>query len=512
MSGENEHPRDLQHVYVDARHIQSDIEQILRKYFSWLSFLDEKIVSFYAYDTLIDYVGRKENGTIDLNNQHFEMPASTSLWFIRPILKILYHYILSNTQKISSKFKIEEVHSSILFLPVTKRKPHLLSIIRNMLSARGYSCSDMAVTSNNVFWESRETFSKNSIPYTESLLSMTNVFQIVRAVNRIFRTFNSALPKEFSVNVFNKYGINNDNVKNTILKKILYGLTDNIEYGMIGRQISSFKPLAVISEVVKYGKVPFIFSYLNKAEIPTIGLQHGILINPFDYYPSSKYFGCSSLYSKKKIESITEDKNKFYFIAGLPEQMSRNKPKYTNSVENKISLGIVDSTETIVLYRMQMIDIIEKSKLIGKFKDLWVKSHPRVAKGDRIEDWLTLSNFRSLGKSNWDEFSSKVNTAITFSFDAVYELMKMKKVTIMLNPANRFDATGLPRFRNLKIIRTAFELDAVLMDILEGKSVWDITEESRINHFLDYVYGKKDDEAYVRSLVDVLDGAAIREQ
>lgn len=498
--------RNLQHLYHHVRNIQIDIELILKKYFSWIDFFDETIVSFYAYDALIDYVGRNHE-IKDSNTQLLGMSAVPGSWIIWPFIKLLYHFFLSNSRNIIAKSKKGEIPSSILLLPVTKKSPHLLSIVQKMLDGMNYSCITMTVTSSNISWEAKEIVSHGSLEYVEGLLSIKHLFQIFRTRNRVLKEINPSFLNDFCQQIFSRYNIHDENVRKIILRKIVYGLLDNIEYGLIGAEISKYRPLAVISEVVKYGKVAFIMSYLDKIKTPTIGLQHGVLINPFDYYPSSKYFGCSSLYSKKKLESIIGAKNKCFFLAGLPEQMSRNKPISANDNENKISLGIVDSTETIVLYRMQMIEIIKNSKFIKKFEDLYIKSHPRVAKGDKIEDWLSLPNFRSLGTLNWDEFSSKVNTAITFSFDAVYELLKMEKVTIMLNPANRFDATEIPDFCNLKIISTAMELDSILIDILEGRVRWNSSEESDIKHFLDYIYGKKDDDAYIQSIIKVLDSA-----
>ena len=493
---------NLEVIYTKARRAILDIEGIIRKHFGWYEYLDENKIARYNYEILVDCFGKNNRK----QSIWFKSARIPFVWVFYPLLKIIYHFTISNLTKIFFPFKKKEISNKVLLLPVTEIKPHALSILQSGLQEK-YPCLTMVLTGNKKWRKIPEVLRRKSYNYIEMLFSVKDSFKFWGIFAKTFATNRSyEFKKYITKGLFVKYGIEDAEIKRIIFRRLLYGFFDNVEYCEIGKRISMLNPLAVISDVTTVGKVPFIMSYLNRVNILTIGLQHGIVTDTYRYYPASKYFGCASQSALEKLKEADKGRKEYYFLCGLPEQMTRSEvvdPK--KNTMNEIGFGIVDSNDRIRMLLRQLVDLMGASKYLARIPKIYVKRHPRFRKSCNIDDWLEIPNLKDLGVSNWETFASKVDIAITLSYDAIYELMRRKIVTIVLNPSNRMNTKNFPKFDNLKFVRSPSEIDSILSAALEGTVAWNSNEEQRIKDFLDYVYGTSEENRYVESVIQVID-------
>lgn len=515
MSKLGTHVKDLEDIYEEARIAFRDIEVIVRKHFGWFEYLDENKVARYVYEILVDFFGRTNNnqsiGFKSTRGIGFKSTRVPFFWIFWPFVKNFYRCAISNLTKIFFPFKKKEISNKVLFLPVTEIKPHSLSILQGGLQEK-YPCLTMVLTGNTKWWKIPEVLRRKS-SYVEMLFSIKDSVKDIFKFWRIMaKTFATNRAYEFKMDItkglFVKYGIEDAEIKRIIFRRLLYGFFDNVEYCQIGKRISMLSPLAVISDVTTVGKVAFIMSYLNlnRVNVLTIGLQHGIVTDTHRYFPASRYFGCASLYALEKLQGADPYRSEFYFLGGLPEQMTWNhSDRARNTRIHEFGLGIVDSNDRIRMLLRQLVEILRDSKWLPKMNKIYVKRHPRFRRQTNFDYWMDLPNVRDTGISDWETFSSRVNIAITLSYDAIYELLRRKIVTIVLNPAKRMDTKKFPEFNNLKFIKDSVELDSVLGDMSAGAIKWNSDEEQEIWDFLDYVYGKSEESRYVESVVEVID-------
>lgn len=481
-----------------ARRIVSDIEGIVEQHYGWIEFVEGRLIAHTAYDSLIEYKGAQSKERNRIDNRTFRIPF---IWMLWPIAKLFYHIFVSKFHIFTKPNNTNEISNAILILPGVRSFPHLLSRLEVNLK-ESYSCISMTVTANNVPWEIKQLLNTNLPPHIEEILSFSDVFWFIRAMLQVAKS-RSDFIRDIQERIFSKYNINNPRLTKGIINSMFYSIFDNIEYGLIGKKIARHRPRALISEVANYGKIAYIMSYVRKKNILTIGIQHGVMIDPFEYLPASEYFGCPSKYALKKLEELKNCRKRksYYFLCGLPEQMTSKEILTEHRMRN---VGLVDSNERIQIYKRQSVEILQKSKSIHKLPVLYIKSHPRAYNTMKVENWLTLPNFKSMGISNWDDFCRGISIAITLSFDAIYELLKRKIVTIVLNPLNIFGNNKIRNYNNLRFVHNSVEIDVILSDIIDNKVAWDETEENVLGKYMDYIFGEIDNELYVKSIIKIL--------
>jgi len=504
MSESRTRVTDLEVIYDEARIASRDIEVIVRENFGWFEYLDENKVARYVYEILLDCFGRVDKD----ESIGFKSIGVPFVWILWPFAKLIYHCSIANIQKVFSASKKTEIANKVLLLPVLKVKPHLLSILESGIQ-RKYPCFTMALTSNKLWREVSENVQGNCDPYVESLFSSRDFFAFFRIMVKTVCHTAYIFKRDIIRGIFEKYGINDRKSKTVIFRRLIYGIFDNVEYCLIGKRISALNPSAVISEVTTVGKIAFIMSYLNRVNILTIGVQHGFVTDTHRFYPASRYFCCVSRYALERLQEADEERKKYYFLGSLQEQMTQKKVVESRKIgRNEGGFGIVDSKDEILMLLRQRVDILNGSKYLRWISKIYVKSHPRFLESSNIDNWLELPKLENLGVSNWETFASKIDIAITLSYDAIYELMRRKIVTIVLNPAKRVDIKKFPKLRNLKFVKDSAELDSILSDVLAGKIKWDKFEEQKIDQFLEYVYGSNDENFYIQSVCKIIDKEA----
>jgi len=492
---------DIEILLKKSRRIVFDIEEIIRWHYGWIDLIDERLIAHAAYDNLLECMGTQCKAGDQVNNSAGRIPV---VWLLWPIAKLIYHIFVSRVHNLFKKHNLSAISDAILILPGVISLPNLLSRLEENLKAH-YFCVSMTATSDNIPWEIKQLSDTTFPPHIEGFLSFRDVLWFMRIMTRV-ATGRSEFVKDIRARVFSKYNINNPAVIKKIINTIFYSIFDNIEYCLIGKKIVKNCPRALISEIANYGKIAYVMSYVGKKNIMTIGLQHGVIIDPFEYLPASEYFGCPSTYALKRLKDLEcpVERKTHYFLSGLPEQMT-SKVIFT---DHRRATALVDSNERIRMYKRQSIEILQKSKKINELPVLYIKSHPRASNAMKIENLFTLPNYRSMGISDWDDFSRRINVAITFSFDAVYELLIRKIVTIVINPSKRFYPGDYTILNNLKFVCSSEELDSILSDILDEKIIWNKSEEQEITDYLSYVFGKYDNSLYRNAVKEIIDSAS----
>ena len=495
MSTLIENVENIEILLKKSRRIVSDIEEIVEQHYGWIELVDGRLIAYVAYDSLIEYFGSKGKAGNQTDNK------KKIIWGLWPITKIIYHIMVSKIHGLFKAINTNSISDAILMLPGVGSLSNFLSRLEDNLK-ESYSCVSMTTSARNTPRKIKRLLVTNSLPYIEGFLSFSDVFLFVRTMMQVAKSrFNFV--QDIQKRIFIKYNINNHAIKREIINNLFYSLFDNIEYGLIGQRIVQCNPRALISDIASYGKIAYIMSYANKKGIITIGIQHGVMIDPFKYFPASKYFGYSSKYALKKLEDLENPRKRetHYFLCGLPEQMTAKAIVPDHGIQ---AVGLVDSNESIRMDKRQSVEILQKSENIHKLPVLYVKSHPRAGNAMKVENWYALSNYKSMGVSSWDNFCGRINIAITFSFDAVYELLIRKIVTIVINPSKRFNTGYYADLNNLKFACNSAELDSILLDILDKKLIWDKSTEQEITDYLSYVFGRSDDRLYGNAVKGIL--------
>jgi len=491
---------DVSALLEEARRIVGCVERIVDSHYGSSDLIDGRLVAHAAYDQLIQFLG--DRGSIH-ERRCIRTEILKDSWWPWSIAKLLYHISFSRLHHLTKKTDLSSIRSAILLLPGVRSRPNLLSRLEDNLK-EGYPVVMMTVTSNNLPWEIRNLSYRDGLPSVETHLTSSDIVRFLRISFRILSD-KANFVRSIEERVFCRYGINSVPIRSRISAALLSALLDNVEYGIIGERLSEYSPCAVVSEVANYGKIAYILSNLNRRNVCTVGIQHGVMIDPYEYIPAAKRFGCPSPYSLKLLTELTSRvKGKdSYFLCGLPEQLSHTK----KSVARKGSggFGFVDSNETVKLYKELSVQIIKSSTHVATLPKLFVKSHPRAKQSMKIESWFMFPRYVSMGIVTWDDFCKDIEVSITLSFDAIYELLAREIVTVVINPGNRFQAGNGVRFNNLTFVCNSFELDSALSEISERETKWVDREQKELDAYLGYVFGSNSSRHYghaVRGIID----------
>ena len=141
---------------------------------------------------------------------------------------------------------------------------------------------------------------------------------------------------------------------------------------------------------------------------------------------------------------------------------------------------------------------------MGTIETILVKSHPRSQPKERIDSLIQGPAFNTVGGIRWNSFGERVGVCISLSFDAVFELLRRKIVTIVVDAMGVLRAYDPLELRNIRFIRTSSELEDALDAFLRGQMSWMPEEEAEIEKWISSVFGRPNGSTYVESITSVL--------
>lgn len=245
-------------------------------------------------------------------------------------------------------------------------------------------------------------------------------------------------------------------------------------------------------------KALFLAAFLNRNNINTILIQHGIMTEPKYYHPICKYiFCCSERESNLLMESgVARAK---IFIYGAPFQTLPKANELKTVEELKVKALVLASSDSILMN--SNIGTIKNSAELKNIDKKALRLRPADYEFEK-EIWRKqLSEFSVRDNVNIFEEIYNADIIITFSYDVLIKCLYLKKKVIVCIDASIIDSKDFSFFKDIPFLRIATDshsLDEHLKVLIPDEG--GAADEEISDSVLEYYFGTQDLEKIQKNI------------